>query len=549
MKTLMFQTLLLLLIIFSSSPLQAQKPDKQLDALINTEYPADEPGITVLVARDGEVIYREARGMANLELNVPMKPEMVFEIGSITKQFTAVSILMLMEQGKLSLEDDITKFIEDYPTHGHTITIHHLLTHTSGIRSYTSIEGIFEKGKQDFEPPEIIDMFKNLPMDFAPGEQYLYNNSAYFLLGYIIEKVSGMTYPEFLEINIFEPLGMDNSYFGSQRKIIKNRAYGYQKQDDVFVNAQYVSLKNPYAAGSIMSTVDDLLTWNTALHDHKLVSGETVEKAFTNYTLNNEKSINYGYGWTFSKIQGSPTYEHGGGIFGYLTKVLYLPGEKVFVATLSNRDDKGPDMINARIAAIVIGKPYPDEKERVELDPEKLREYTGTYEFEDDAIRYIIFEEDQLYSMRKGSSRFKIFPVSDQKFIYDNSLSTIEFIEKPDGTMEAVFENRMSGTKGKRTSLEIPVKEEIELPLELLKEYTGEYEIQPEFIIKFFLEDGKLMTQATGQPSFQVFASSKTRFFLKVVDAEMEFLRNESGAVYAVMVYQGGQELKGIKKK
>jgi CubicO group peptidase (beta-lactamase class C family) len=549
MKTMIFRILLLLLITLFSNPVSGQKLNKQLDVLINSEYPADEPGITVLVARDGEVIYRTARGMANLELEVPLKPEMVFEIGSITKQFTAVSILMLMEQGKLSLDDDITKFIEDYPTHGHTITIHHLLTHISGIKSLTSLEGIWEKAKHDLDPMKIIDIFKNEPMDFAPGEKFLYNNSAYMLLGYIIEKASGMTYPEFLEKNIFEPLGMDNSYYGSKRKTIKNRAYGYQKQDDAFVNPQYLSMTAPYAAGSIMSTVDDLLSWNTALHNHKLVSVENLEKAFTNHTLNNGKSINYGYGWSLSSIKGSPTYEHGGGIFGYLTKVLYLPEEKVFVATLSNRDDRGPDMINAKIAAIAIGKPYPDAKAGIELDPEILRKYTGTYEFEDEAIRYIIFEEGQLYSQRKGSTRFKIFPVSDKKFMYKSSLSSIEFLEKSDGTMEAVFENRMSGTKGKRTSLEIPSKDEIELPVELLKEYAGEYELMPEFSIKFFLEDGKFMTQATGQPSFQVFASSKTRFFLKAVDAEMEFLRDDNGVVYAVMLYQGGQELKGIKKK
>lgn len=549
MKTMIFRGLLLLLVTFSSTALQAQKLNKQLDALINSEYPADEPGITVLVARDGEVIYRTAHGMANLELDVPLKPEMVFEVGSITKQFTAVSILMLMEQAKLSLVDDITKFIEDYPTHGHVITIHQLLTHISGIKSLTSIDGIWEKAKHDLDPMEIIDIFKNQPMDFAPGEEFLYNNSAYMLLGYIIEKASGMTYAEFLEKNIFEPLGMDNSYYGSQRKTINNRAYGYQKQDDSFVNAQYLSMTAPYSAGSIMTTVDDLLTWNTALHDQKLISGESLAKAFTNYTLNNGKSINYGYGWSLSRIQGSPTYEHGGGIFGYLTKVLYLPEEKVFIATLSNRDDMGPGQINTRIAAIAIGKPYPDEQARIELDPEILRKYTGTYDFEDDAVRYIIFEEGQLYSLREGSRRIKIFPVTDHKFIYENILSSIEFLEKSDGTMEAVFEDRMSGTKGKRTSLEIPSTDEIELPPELLKEYTGEYELMPEFSIKFFLEDGKFMTQATGQPSFQAYASSKTRFFLKVVDAEMEFLRNDNGVVYAVMLYQGGQELKGIKKK
>ncbi len=156
---------------------------------------------------------------------------MVFEIGSITKQFTAVSVLMLMEQGKLSLDDDITKFIEDYPTQGHKITIHHLLTHTSGIKSYTDVDSIFKLARNDFKPMEVIDLFKNIPMDFAPGEQYRYNNSAYFILGYIIEKASGQTYADFIENNIFKPLNMKNSYYGSMKKIIKKSCFGVIKKE------------------------------------------------------------------------------------------------------------------------------------------------------------------------------------------------------------------------------------------------------------------------------------------------------------------------------
>ncbi len=290
--TVLFNILLAVLYLFPGvNDCQGQKSDKKLDkkldALYNESYPADEPGVTVLLAKGGEVIYRKAFGMANLELDVPMHPEMVFEIGSITKQFTAISILMLMEEGKLSLDDEITDYIEDYPCHGHSITIHHLLTHTSGIRSYTSTPEIWEKARLDFKPSEIIDMFKNEPMDFAPGERFLYNNSGYFLLGYIIEKVSGMEYAEFIEKRIFEFLGMESSFYGSQSIIIPNRAYGYQKKEGIFHNTDYLSLTTPYAAGAIMSTVDDLLIWNSALHNNKLVSAESLDLAFGNYKLNN----------------------------------------------------------------------------------------------------------------------------------------------------------------------------------------------------------------------------------------------------------------------
>lgn len=257
------------------------------DEMISSQYKADEPGAAVLLCKDGQTIYRKGFGMANLELGVKMQPEMVFEIGSMTKKFTAVAILMLQEQGKLSTSDDITRFIPDYPTQGHNITIHHLLIHTSGIKSYTSMTEWMPLWRKDLKPMEIIDIFKDQPMDFAPGEKFLYNNSGYILLGYIIEKASGMPYEDFIEQNIFKPLKMDNTYYGSHLRIIPGRAYGYQKGENGFVNAEYLSLTQPYAAGSIMSNVDDLLKWQVAIDNGVLLKAETMDLAFTDHPLNN----------------------------------------------------------------------------------------------------------------------------------------------------------------------------------------------------------------------------------------------------------------------
>ena len=278
MKTnlrLLFSLFSIFLICFAEN-LVAQDLSKSFDELIMGQYKPGEPGAAVLVAKDGNILYRKAFGMANLELGAQMKPEMVFEIGSMTKQFTAVSILMLMEQGKLSLDDDITRFIPDYPTQGYKITIHHLLTHTSGIKSYTSMPEWFGLWRKDYSPLELIGIFKDQPMDFAPGEKFLYNNSAYFILGYVIEKSSGQTYQEFIENNIFKPLQMNDTYYGSLSKIIKNRASGYQQEENGFINAEYLSMTQPYAAGSIMSNVDDLLKWQKAISDNKLVKAETI---------------------------------------------------------------------------------------------------------------------------------------------------------------------------------------------------------------------------------------------------------------------------------
>lgn len=536
----------LLLLLAISTFVVAQKLEKQFDEMLNAQYVPNEPGATALVAKDGKIIYHKAFGMANLELDVKMEPDMILEIGSITKQFTAVAILMLVEQGKLDLDDDITKFIEDYPTHGHHISIHHLLTHTSGIKSYTSLESWRPLWRTDYETKEFIDIFKNEPMDFAPGEEYRYNNSAYFLLGYIIEIVSGQTYEEFIESNIFKPLGMKSSLYGSNSEIIKKRASGYQKKG-AYVNAEYLSLTQPYAAGSIMSTVEDLYSWNRAIRSNTLVKQEAINLAFTNYELNNGEKINYGYGWAINEIKGSPTVEHSGGIFGYVTNAIYLPNEDVFVAIYSNCDCNAPGQVSTKMAALAIGKPFLDKNDVISVKSETLKKWVGVYDFEDGVTRIITLEDDQLYSQRAGGTKFVLLPTKKNTFSFEESFATLQFQENGK-EIKAVFANRIEKTTGVKTDRAIPQHNEIQVEPAVLKQYVGVYEIQPEFDITVTLEDEKLMSQATGQQKFQIFPETPTKFFLKVVDAQMEFVENEKGEFDSFILYQGGQEIKGTKK-
>jgi CubicO group peptidase (beta-lactamase class C family) len=301
--------------------------------------------------------------MANLEYIIPMQVDNVFEIGSISKQFTAVAILQLMEQGKLSLQDSINKFIPDYPTHGHKITIEHLLTHTSGIQNYTVIKDFGEKMTLDFKSTELIDFFKNEPMEFAPGTKWSYSNSGYYLLGYIVEKVSGKTYPQYVEENFFKPLGMTNSYFGSHSTIVKNRASAYYEVDsEGFINAHYFNINLANWVGAIQSTVEDLFKWHQAVHAYKLVKKESLIKAFTKYKLTEGKETQYGYGWFLGDIQGSPTIEHGGINPGFLTHSVYLPKEDVFVAVFSNCACNTPVEIANNMATLAIGETIPTPK-------------------------------------------------------------------------------------------------------------------------------------------------------------------------------------------
>ena len=543
----MKKLLALLLIITTSSLGFAQKLDKTFDKMFNAQYPANEPGATVLVAKAGKIVYHKAFGMANMELGVKMQPNNVLEIASITKQFTAVAVLMLVEQGKINLDDDITKFIKDYPTHGHTITVHHLLTHTSGIKSYTSMKGWRELWRKDFTPTEMIDFFKNEPMNFAPGEAYSYNNSAYFMLGYIIEKASGQTYEEFVETNIFGALGMKSSRYCSNSEIIKNRASGYQKKKDVYVNADYLSMSQPYSAGSLMSTVEDYFLWNRAIRNNTLIKKESKALAFTNYKLNNGEATDYGYGWGFDEIFGSPTIEHSGGIFGFSTKQIYLPTEDVLVVLFSNNDSKPSGQLAIKMAAIAVGKPFPTKEDAITVKTEELKKFVGVYEFDDKSIRYITLEDNQLYSLKKGSERFKIFPIKKNTFTYEDNFANIEFVENGK-EIKAFMTSRSYKAEGVKTDKALPTNKEVNVATKTLERYLGVYEMQPNFDLTVTLDGDQLMVQVTGQPIIQVYPESQTKFFLKVIDAQIEFFANDKGVFDSFILYQNGQKVPGKKK-
>jgi len=549
MKT--FKILFVAIWYFTTGIVSAQNPalTSEFDKLLTEQFKPTESGATALATQKGKTIYQKAFGQANLELNVPMQPSMVFRIGSITKQFTAVAILQLMEQGKLSLEDEITKFIPDYPTHGHKITVEHLLTHTSGIKSYTDMKEFGDVIQKDMKPEDLINFFKNQPMDFAPGTQWHYNNSGFFLLGYIIEKVSGKTYPDYVEQVFFKPLGMTHSYYGNDAKLIPNRAAGYERGKDGVQNASPMSMTLPYAAGSIQSTVEDLWKWHQAVHAYQLVRKETLEKAFTPYKLANGKPTNYGYGWFLGDIQGSPTIEHGGGINGFLTSSIYLPKEDVFVAVFSNSTAKSPDNVAAKLAAWAIDKPY--NFKEVALDENTLKGYIGVYENPEAGQRIISMENGKLYSQRTGGSKSLIKPYEKDKFFFETSLSFLNFQRNVNQMITGIISSQR-GTQTMlwtKTDKPIPTRMEQKVDETILAKYTGDYQLAPGFILTITQEGQKLFAQATGQGKNELFAESETKFFLKVVDAQVEFFKNESGQIDKLILYQGGQKIEGKKSK
>lgn len=435
--SLLILTLVILVGMHSSATAQdAHLSDEGLAAAVNEmlekTYKSDEPGAAVIVVRDGKVILRKGYGKANMELGVPIEPDMVFRTGSITKQFTAAAILMLAEQGKLSLDDDITKFLPDYPTKGQKITIEHLLTHTSGIKSYTSLPEWIPLWRKDMPIDELIALFKDKPMDFAPGEKWAYNNSAYVLLGAVIEKASGQTYADFVEKNIFAPLGMKNSFYDNTARIIPRRVAGYSKGKDGFVNAAYLSMSQPHAAGSLVSSVDDLALWDAALYTEKLVKQQSLKRAWTTSKLNNGKATNYGFGWSVNSYEGHPVIEHSGGIPGFASYAIRMPNDRVFVAALTNKDFESPGRTVLKIAALAIGKPY-REPVAIKLAVSMLDGYTGVYQLGETDKVVVRRDGDNLVISYPSGRKTVISPSSETQFFVKDSRSRVNFTRSAAG--------------------------------------------------------------------------------------------------------------------
>ena len=352
----MIRSVLLLLSIcfLCLANISAQNLTSKLDSIISKEFVnPNEPGGVFMVAQNGKPIYRKAIGKANIELGVDISIQSVFQIGSMTKQFTAIAILLLEQDGKLRVEDPIAKYLPDYPN-GEKITIHHLLTHTSGIKDFTKMKTLKEIAQKEMSPKMMVDFFKNEPVDFPPGEKFDYNNSGYVILGYLIELLSGKTYESFIEESIFRKIGMSNSFYASDRKVIAKRAYGYQQKESGLVNKTNINFSVPYSSGALMSTLDDLLKWQNALSNHSILKKEFTDKAFRAYQLNSGESHTYGYGWHIRSIDGTNTREHGGSIFGFKSMAIYIPEEDIYIVGLTNCDCKSPTQLIKSIAEIII---------------------------------------------------------------------------------------------------------------------------------------------------------------------------------------------------
>jgi CubicO group peptidase (beta-lactamase class C family) len=425
---------------------RAQPLAAAVDAIMQPFSP-DGPGAAVIVVKHGQVLLRSAYGLANLETRTPMRPDMVFEIGSVTKQLTSTAILMLVEEHKLSLDDDIRKYLPEFPDKGVPITIEHLLTHTSGIKDYTSDPKWPSLWRQDLTPAQVVDLVKDAPLDFAPGSRWSYDNTGYTLLGMILEKVSGTTYADFIERRILQPLGLTHTRYGSATTVIPQRAAGYTKGKDGWENAPYLSMAQPYAAGALMSNVDDLARWDAAVAAGKLISPALWARAFADHHLPDGHDTRYGYGWQLGGLDGHPLLHHSGGIPGYSCEVMRLPDDDVYVAVLTNTDTPPIDADDAaaRIAEAALNRVHQDPPP-IAMSDDALNRYAGVYEISGGDTRTIVRRGSQLFMVRTGGSEKPIYPSASNQFFVKDSFQVLTFHTNASGSVNEVESRFLDGT-------------------------------------------------------------------------------------------------------
>ena len=400
---------------------------------------------TVLIARDGKPIYSKGFGMANYEWNIPNTPETVFRVGSITKQFTSAAIMLLQERGKLSTSDSVCKYVSECPAAWEPITIKHVLTHTSGIPNYTSFPGWMDKkAVLPITTAELLAEYKSKPLDFAPGEKNSYSNSGYHLLGAIIEKVSGKSYADFLQENIFTPLGLKQTGYDMPKSMIKYRAAGYSREGDGLVNAAYLDMLIPYAAGSLYSTTLDLLTWEQALNTDKLLTVKSREEMFTPF------KNNYAYGWGVGKRFERNSMSHSGGIYGFSAYIVRYPDDKVTVVVLSNVQNMVSGNVANALSAIAFGAKYELPKERISitLPPNVLDQYVGEYDLNPSLKLTVTLENGSLMLKIPSQPAFQMFPESEKVFFLKTAEVTITFVKDASGKVTQLLFQQGRGPGG-----------------------------------------------------------------------------------------------------
>jgi CubicO group peptidase (beta-lactamase class C family)/uncharacterized pyridoxamine 5'-phosphate oxidase family protein len=521
------------------------KPVPSSETLVDNFYRSlngkEASGIAVLVARDGNVLYRKGFGYADIKNKIPVTPDTKFRIGSVTKQFTAAAILKLQENGLLSVNDKLSKFIPDFPR-GDEVTIHQLLTHISGIHSYTDKDDFLGKVTKTISPDSLVNLIKKDPYDFNPGEKWQYNNSGFFLLGYIISKVSGKPYAQYLKETFFDPLHMDNTGVHYAGIKLANEAKGYARNGSKYDEALNWDMSWAGGAGSIYSTVDDLLKWNQALYGGKVLSEKSLTAALTPVVLKNGEvaSSQYGYGLAFNKFRGENIVGHSGGLHGFVTQLSYYPKEKLTVVMFSNCAEPEVNFDPTKIAEAFLWDKMDKQTSYSSLavKPKDVQRYTGRYELPNIGVLTISTDNDKLFAKMNQQPKIEIFPMAEDEFFLKVVEARVKFIKDEKGEInQLIVTQNGQEIKGKKLKEEVI----IQLKPEILDNYVGKYKLE-NTIVTVTRENNRLFAEAPGQPKVEMLPVSETDFVVKEINAKVSFVKDENGKVKKMKLNRNGTD-------
>lgn len=535
-----------------------------IDAMFAEIVKGDSPGAAVLVAQDGQVLFESGYGFASLEHRVRITPRVKFRIGSVSKQFTGAAILLLQQAGKLNVTNTLADFMPDFPR-GDEVTLHHLLTHTSGIHSYTDDPDFVESVTVEVKPEDLIKSFRDDPYDFSPGEGWHYSNSGYFLLGQIVEKVSGMSYAAFLKQKIFDVAGMTNSGVHHWSSILDHEVTGYSygppegsksfsvrsKQGDTnrFSKALNWDMSRAGGAGALYSTVHDLYRWNEALFNWRILWPSTLHAALTPARLkdgSNPPGVTYGYGWMPTEFRGLKIVQHSGGLHGFLSHLARYPEHNLTVVVLANAVPPPPGLdpgaLCQEIAQIYLSEkmsPRPERRVNLAVGPASYRSVVGRYDYGNGMVMTVTIENDHLYAQLTGQPQHEIFPRSPHDFFWKAVEAEIKFELDDEGKVVRGVHRQGGQTLNVPR---LPDSEVVKLDPKVAEDYIGRYDYGAGKAILTVTRDGQqLYAQLTGQPKFEIFPKSEREFFWKAVEAKVTFVRDSQGKVVKAVHSQGGR--------
>lgn len=549
MKISAFLRASFLVVVFLLPHAFAETPAEWAEKYLRDQVKPDMPGVAVLAARDGQVLFQGGFGLADVKEKAPITTETKFRIGSVTKQFVAAAIMKLSEEGKLAIGDPLAKYFPDLPN-AKEITLKNLLTHTSGLASYTERGDFFGGVTKPIEPAALIASMQKDKPEFAPGTKFKYCNSGYFLLGEIVAKVSGKSLADYLRSALFEPLGMKDTGIYVNANPPAGAAKGYAVANDKSTPALDWDMSWAGGAGAIYSTVGDLFRWTEALHAGRVVNAASLKEMTTPYPLPPDVDpSSYGFGLVISDFEGLPAVWHNGGLQGWSSNVVWLPGQKVVLVALANamppRPSLEPAVITRQMAkhflADEIAK-LPKPVEDKSVDPKTFTAYVGHYDYMN-AILAVTVENDHLYAQLTRQERYEIFPQAKDEFFWKITPAHVEFLRNDKGEVIAARH-----TQGGNTFRAARLSEDAtKLTGEQLEAFVGKYYYGPSTILTVRRDDRQLFAQLTGQGEAPIFPNADGDFEWHIVKASVHFVKGEDGNVTRLVHTQNGQTVDAPK--